>query len=194
MDENNKQNEVVDVTAASDEGKTPEPSHRTEKDKAIYTFKKQAERLKELGVDSTEILGTKTVSESKNDEIPEWYRQEKAKEQTQTALQLADKLPDEETREQVKTYLTTRIIPSGNPEQDFRDALGAVSSSKNKQIIEELSRVIPPRTIATGGSSDAKQEEEFVPTDEEARYMKPPYNVSKEKILEARKKEAQRLG
>nr|AKH47811.1 hypothetical protein [uncultured marine virus] len=182
--ENNKEKEIVTPTIDADN--SVEPSHRTEKDKAIFTFKKQSERLVELGVDPTELV-KKPVSENK-DEVPEWYRQEKAKEQTHTALQMADKLSDEETREQVKTYLNTRIIPSGNPEQDFKDALGAVSSSKNKQILEEMARATSPRVIASGGSGDGKHEEEFIPTEQERIFMAKPYNMTKEKILEARKK------
>lgn len=184
MDNENKETEVV-ATPATDEGKTSEPSHRTEKDKAIFTIKKQAERLQELGVDPAEVIGKKPTSS--DSEVPEWYRQEKAKEKTQSALEMADRLPDEETREQVKVYLQTRIVPSGNPDQDFKDALGAVSASKNKQILEEIGRATTPRTVAAGGSADAKLEQEFVPTEEEARFMKPPYSLSKEAILKARK-------
>ena len=188
--ENEENKEIKnDVTPTSDEGKTPEPSqNRTEKDKAIFTIKKQAERLKELGVDPTEIIGQKPVEKNNEDDVPEWYKREKAKEVTKTALQMADNLSDEEVREQVKSYLNTRIVPSGNAEQDFKDALGAVSASKNKQIIEEIGRATTPRTVAAGGSADAKIEQEFVPTEEEARYMKHPYFLSKEKILKARKK------
>jgi len=185
MDNENKENEEV-VTPATDEGKTSEPSQtRTEKDKAIFTIKKQAERLQEMGVDPSEIIGKKPNG---NSEVPDWYKQEKAKEQTQNALQMAESLADAETREQVKTYLKTRIVPSGNPTQDFKDALGAVSAAKNKQILEEMARATSPKVVASGGSSDPTKEEEFIPTEQESIFMKPPYNISKEKILEARKK------
>lgn len=184
MDNENKENEEV-VTPATDEGKTSEPSQtRTEKDKALFTFKKVAEKLNEFGVDPKTVLGVT----KENGEVPEWYKQEKAKEQTQNALQMAESLADAETREQVKTYLKTRIVPSGNPTQDFKDALGAVSAAKNKQIVEEMARATSPKVVASGGSSDPTKEEEFTPTEQESIFMKPPYNMSKEKILEARKK------
>lgn len=192
MENENNEEKKVDVTPTSDEGKTSETSqNRTEKDKAIFTIKKQAERLKELGVDPTEIIGQKPAEKVNQNDVPEWYLKEKAKEQTQTALQMADKISDEDTREKVKTYLQTRIVPSGNPEQDYKDALGAVSASKNTKIIEEITRVIQPKVVATGGSANASVEEEFVPTPQEEIFMKPPYNISKEKIIEARKKAQQ---
>lgn len=182
---------IVPVTQTGDEGKTPEPSQvirkeeRTPAEIAAYNLQKKAEDARALGLDPKKILG---VDEPK-DEVPAWYKQEKAKEAKQTALQLAENVADADTKEKVKELLQTRIVPSGNPEQDFKDALSLASSVKNKQIIEEVSRYTAPRTVAAGGDMPAKVEEEFVPTDTEKVFMAPPFNMSKEKILEARRRE-----
>lgn len=189
MEDENK----VSATQTGDEGKTPEPSQPIRKDErtpeeiAAYNLQKKAEDAKALGLDPKKILGVEPETE-----VPAWYKQEKAKEAQQTALQMADSVADAETKEKVKELLKSRIVPSGNPEQDFRDALGLASSGKNKQIIEEISRYTAPRTVATGGNIPPKFEEEFLPTEQERIFMAPPYNVSKEKIIEARKKEQSR--
>lgn len=182
MDENE-----VPVTQTGDEGKTPEPSQvntRTPEEIAAYNLKKKAEDVKALGLDPKKVLGVES-----NDEVPAWYKQEKAKEAQQTALQMAEKIVDTDTKDKVREYLQGRIVPSGNPEQDFRDALGLASSGKNKQIIEEISRYTVPRVVVSGGEIPSKTSEEFIPTDEERVFMAPPYNMSKEKIIEVRKKE-----
>lgn len=162
----------------------------SEKEKVAFNLKKKADEAKSLGLDPKLILG---VDEEPKDEIPEWYRREKAKETQQTAVQLADRIEDADERNLVKTYLQNRIVPSGNPEDDFRLALNAVSALKNKQIAEEVSRKVFPKTTASGGSAPIKSDEggEFVPTQEEADIMK-HFHVSKEKILESRRKEAEK--
>lgn len=178
----------VPATQTGDEGKTPEPSQPIRRDErspeeiAAYNLQKKAEDAKALGLDPKKILGVEPENE-----VPAWYKQEKAKEAQQTALQMADSVADADTREKVRELLQKRIVPSGNPEQDFRDALGLASSVKNKQIIEEISRYTAPRTVAAGGDIPPKTEEEFVPTDAEKVFMAPPYNMSREKIIEARK-------
>jgi len=162
---------------------------RTEKEKAEFSLKKNAERLKELGGDPTEALGLKASEERDEGEVPSWYLKEKAKESQKSALELADTLEDANERDLVKSYLSKRIVPSGNAEDDFRLALGAVNALKNKQIVEELSRRVAPRVTAAGGSVPAKTEKAFEPTAEESRFMLPPYSMTKEQILAARRGE-----
>lgn len=157
----------------------PKPE-RTEEDKVAFNLKKKADEAKALGLDPHKILGDQ-------DEVPEWYRKEKAKEAKETALQMAEKIPEEDKRERVKEILG-RLAPSADPEADFRTALGAVSAEKNKEILSEINGYSRPRVIAPGSSQPPKEEDEFVPTAEEARMMQPPYNLTKDKILAARKK------
>lgn len=177
----------VPETKTGDEGKDLSQSikvERTPEEIAEFNLKKKADDAKALGLDPKKILG----EEPDPDEPPAWYKKEKSKEATQSALQLAETIQDSDTKEKVKDYLNTRIVPSGNPEQDFRDALGIVSSGKNKQILEEMNRYTKPKVTASGGSLPSKIEEEFVPTPEEAVFMKAPYNMSKEQIIGARPK------
>lgn len=183
--------EEVSPEIAAELEKEKTRKQRTEKEKAEFSLRKNAERLKELGGDPTLVLGERQVDDTEND-VPEWYRKERAKEAQKTSLQLADDIKDESERNLVKEYLQNRIIPSGNPQDDFRFALGAVHSFKNKQILEEINRKNPPRVTAAGGSAPAPVEEEFTPTEMEMIMMRPPYNLSKEKIIAARKREADR--
>lgn len=167
-------------------------NQRSEKEKAEYSLKMNAKRLQDLGGNPTEVLGIREASQEEDSDVPDWYRKEKAKEAQRTALELADDIPDDADKNLVKEYLSKRIVPSGNAQDDFRLALSAVMSLKNKQVIEEIARRTPPRVVAAGGSQPVKVEDQFAPTQEESIMMQPPYNVSKEKILEARKKEAAR--
>ncbi len=182
------ENNTVDETKTSDEGKDLSQGikiERTPEEIARYNLQKKAEDAKALGLDPKKILG----AESNDDEVPAWYKAEKAKEVQKTSLQLAEAITDEDLREKVKTNLG-RIVPSDNPEEDFRMALGAASSSKNKQVLEEMNRYSKPRVVASGGSGNSNLDtEEFVPTQDEAVSMAPPYNVPKEKILALRKKQ-----
>lgn len=184
MEDENK----VPATQTGGEGKTSDPSHitRTPEEIAAFNLKKKAEDAAALGIDPKKVLGLNTED---SNEIPAWYKQEKAKEAKETALSMADSIVDPETKEAVKQFLQTRIVPSGNPQQDFRDALGLASSAKNKQVIEEIQRYTSPRTVAAGGDLPPKIEEEFVPTEQERIFMAPPYNMSKEKIIQARRRE-----
>lgn len=174
---------IVPATKTGDEGKDlSQEIKRTPEEIAAHNLKKKADDAKALGLDPKKILG-----EEYNDEVPAWYKAEKAKEVQKTSLQLAEAITDADLRESVKVNLG-RIVPSDNPEEDFRMALGAASSSKNKQVLAEMDRYSKPRVTAAGGSAPSNIEEEFVPTAEELVFMAPPYNLSKEKILEKRPK------
>lgn len=185
-------------TAPATAGETAAPSQdskRTEKEKATFSLKKTAERLVELGGDPADVLGVKThIETDPNDEddkpvTVKMLRDIQKNDAHKTALELADAIEDEETRTNVKTYLSDRIKPSGNADEDFKFALSAASAGKNTQVLAEINRYTPPRRSAAGGSMPAHVEEEFIPTGEEAYVMK-NFGVSKEKILEARKAHA----
>ncbi len=157
----------------------------TDKEKATFNLRRQAGKAKELGIDPKEILG---VEEKSAEEVPDWYKREQAKSAQETALQMADGISDADVRDLVKQYLNSRIIPSGDPQADFRLAFSAVSALKNKQILEDVNRRTSARVTSSGGSQSAAVADAFTPTETEAVFMAPPYNISKEKIIEARKK------
>lgn len=173
---------IVPETKTGDEVKVPSQDiSRTPEEIAAYNLQKKAEDAKALGLDPKKILGVESSTE-----VPEWYKQEKAKETKKTSLQFTEAILDADLKEKVVANLA-RIVPSDNPEEDFKLALGAASSSKNKQVIDEMKRYSPARVVATGGSTPAPIEEEFVLRPDEEAFTKPPYNLSKEKIIAARK-------
>ena len=185
--------EEVVVTPAAE---APSQEKRTEAEKAAFSLKKNAERARELGVDVESVLGVKTHIETNADDEDNkpvtvgMLRDIQKKDAQKTSLQMAEDIADEETRNNVKAYLSDRIKPSGDAEADFRLALAAASAEKNKQVLAEINRYGTPKRTAAGGSMAAHIEEEFTPTAEEARLMQPPYNLSKEKIVAARKRSA----
>lgn len=188
-----------DAKAALAKAKAPsqDPNKRTEKEKAEFSLKKTAERVKELGGDPELVLGTKThieTDDADEDNKPVtvgMLREIQKKDATKTAVQMADEITDEDTKATVKQYLSENIKPSGNAENDFRIALAAASAPKNKQVLEEINRYGNPKKTAAGGSMGARVEEEFVPTQEEQWHMK-SFGLTKDQVLEARKKTAQK--
>ena len=170
---------------------------RTEIEKAQYSLKKNAERVRELGGDPNAILGIdieKEIIESDDEDDQPITRGEFKKLMvqgaTKTALQLADEIKDETERELVKYYLENRIAPSGNPQEDLRDAKRIANSVKNEQIVQEVSRKTTPKTYSNSSGAPAKHEEEVVLTPDEQSMMRPPFNLTKEQILGARKGES----
>jgi len=193
----------VAETETADTGKTEAPSQdnvkselervqkptRSEAEIAKYNLAKAAERAKKVGIDPAELLIPK--DEEPEDEIPDWYKREQAKTQSKTAIELADQIEDENERALVKKQLES-VITSGSPEERLRVARGYVNSVKNGQIAAEAQRRTAPKATAAGGSQSAPIESEFQPTDAEAVMMRPPYNLSKEKILAARQANAEK--
>lgn len=168
-------------------------SGRSEKEKAAFALKKNADRVRELGGDPAEILGgISPRADEPGDDAPVtvgMLKKLEAERASTTALQMADEITDPDERELTKHYLSTRIVPSGNPAEDLRFARAAVNSIKNGQIAEEASRATAPRTHSSGAGAPPKPAAgQFVPTAEEAAMMRPPFNLSKEKILAARTK------
>lgn len=179
--------------AAEEAAKAPsQKNERSEKEKAEFALRKNAERLKELGGDAADVLNirpTINLDETLDDDKPltvKDFRELQKKDASKTALQLAEQLPEDE-RNEVKQLLENRIRPSGNAEEDLRLARAAVNATHNAQIVEHISNRVLPKNTAAGGSTDSKVGDEFVPTPEEARFMQPPYNLTKDKILAARK-------
>lgn len=145
--------------------------------------KRERELLGDQGVDvepSTDDNAPVTVGMLKKIE------REKAQE---TALSLAqDEVTDERERELVIHHLNNTIKPSGNPREDFRAARLLVNAVKHGQLAEEVARkgVSSQSTI---GGAPGKSEAIFTPTAEELTFMRPPFNMTKEQVIMARKKE-----
>lgn len=113
----------------------------------------------------------------------------KANEAAQTAVQMADTIADPIAKDAVKAALK-RLVPSGNPDQDFTEAVAIANREKNNKVLEELSRKPIVVQHRSGAGAPLKQDTtgEFTPTAEEAGFMKPPFNLSKEAIIAARPK------
>lgn len=112
-----------------------------------------------------------------------------ARKATQTAVEMADAITDSAAKDAVKAALK-RVVPSGDFSKDFTDAVAIANREKNNKILEEISRRGVPQQHRSGPGAPARSEgQAFEATAEEARYMKPPFNLTKEQIIAARPKE-----
>lgn len=194
MDEENKV-EATETSEEKDSAPSQEKPKRTEKETTAFNLRKQAEKAKELGIDPAEVLGIKptlNIEEGLPEDTPltvgtlkEFQRQEAKK----TALQMADDVSDEQEREEIKQILSSRIIPSGDAQRDFEFARTAVNAERTTRIAQEQARKGEATRGAAGGSSPARASDDFEPTAEELIFMRPPYNLSKEKIIARRQQE-----
>ncbi len=105
---------------------------------------------------------------------------------------MVNSITDAPSRDAVKAALR-RIVPSGDSQKDFTDAVAIANREKNSKILEEIQRKgTPPQHRSGAGSPGPEPESEFVPTAEEAKMMK-GFNLTKEQVLAARQAtEAQR--
>ncbi len=167
---------------------------RSEAEKAAFTLKKNFERAKELGIDTAEVLGLKPGEPAVDESAPltvGMYNEIKKNEAQKTSLQLADDITDEHERELTKHYLSARIVPSGNPQEDLRLARQMVNAVKNGQILEEAARRGDPKNHSSGPGAPPKTHQssgELTP--EELPFTRAPWNMSKEQIISKRPKVA----
>ena len=109
-----------------------------------------------------------------------------------SALQLAEEIPNETERELTKHHLQNSIKSTGNPQEDLRLARAIVNEVKSRQIAEEVARKTAARNHSSGSSAPAKEDESLIfdqdLTPEELTFMRPPFNVTKQDIMTARKK------
>lgn len=162
---------------------------RTEAEKASFTLKKTAERLKELGGDPASILGFKTEVDSDDDDAPVTIGMLKKLEQdkaSKTALQLADEIQGETERELVKYHLSNSIRSTGNPAEDLRLARAIVNSVKNSQITEEVTRKTQSKSFSSASSAPMKHEDKIELTQEELLFKK-QFGLTDEEIIKSRK-------
>jgi len=161
------------------------PKGRTKEEKLLYSKKRIEEQLKELGIEDE--------PEDDEDSKPVTVGMlKKLQEQTatKTALQLADEVSNETERELLKFHLENTIRSTGNPQEDLRLAQGLVNAAKNKQIIDESLRKPQATSHSSAPGSPLKLEkpqEDFTPA--EIAFMRPPFNMTKEQVIAARKSE-----
>lgn len=184
--------ETTEETKGS-EAPSQEKPKRSEAETTAYNLKRQAEKARELGLDPADVLGIKPkleIDSSVSDDEPLTVgklRELNKRNALDEAISLADSIEDETERDAVREMLKTRIVPSGNAQADFSLARAAISSTRNSRIAEEIARKKAPTRTAAGGSVAEPPKDDFEPTPEEAIFMRPPYNLSKEKILAKRK-------
>lgn len=166
---------------------------RTEKEKAEFSLRKTADRLKELGGDPDSILGTKkeTTDSNEDDDQPltvGMYKKIQQAGATKTASQLADDIQNETEKELVKYHLENTIKSSGNPSEDLKLARSLVNAVKNTQIIEETKRKSVAKSHSSASGSPANDNEvKGELTSDEKLFLGKPFNMSKEQILKLRK-------
>jgi len=175
------------------ERETKRSEGRTEAEKAAYSLKKNAERAKELGIDPAEVLGfnqPQAPAATIDKDAPltvGMYEQMQKNLGQKTAIQIAEQITDPHERELTIKYLQTRIVPSGDPDDDVRFARQAVNSVKNGQIVEELSRATAPRTYGSGAGAPPKPQPKSPElTAQEQLFTKPPFNMTVAEIIAAR--------
>ncbi len=104
-----------------------------------------------------------------------------------TALELAEEISDEDEKKLTIHYLETSIVASGNPAEDLKKARAIVNSFKNAQIAEEAGRKTTAKGKGTPPGAPGQTEKVFQPTADERIFMQPPYNMTTEDVLKARK-------
>lgn len=188
-----KEKEVVVVeTPKPKEPSQDKPKERTRLEKLRYTRanidSQIAEEEKANGI---------VISDEEDDDRPLTKRDLKNIEREnakKSALQMADELPEDE-RASVRELLETRIVPSGNPQKDYRDAVALANSDKNGQVVAEVKRTRDTKvTRPASGGAPRKEEPEFVASEVELRAAsmvgkKTPEDI-KVFILKARAREA----
>lgn len=181
-------NPVKEALAAENSKKRPEI------DRATHSLKSTAERLKQLGGDPAKVLGISSTPpsfEGPNEEddtrpltVGEFKRMQQEDNQ-RTAVQLADRIENEDERELAKSYLRTRIRPSGDPEADLADAMALVNRVKNNIVVSEIKRGSSnvARRHSTGSGSPHASEDAFIASEEEIMAAKIAH-VSPERMEE----------
>ena len=166
---------------------------RTEKEKAEFTLKKTAERVKALGGDPNSILGIEDDEPTDDDDAPMtvgMYKKIQQESATKTAIQLADEVTNETEKELIKYHLANTIKSTGIPSEDLKLARALVNAVKNAQIGEEIARKTAPKTHSNASGADAKKPEETSGELEpyELPFLGKPFNMSKADIIKARVK------
>lgn len=160
---------------------------RTRKEKLIYTKNRIERELSELDEEEGVEPSVEEVDENAPVTVG-MLKKIEAEKATKTAISLADDIEDEHERELVIHHLNNTIKSTGNPTEDLKLARTLVNSVKNSQILEEAARKGEGRNSSKPGAPAKPSEGIFEPTAEEAALMRPPFSLTKEEVLKARKK------
>lgn len=162
---------------------------KTELEKAIYKRNQIDEQIKKLGGEKV-IVENQDEDDNKPLTRGEWKKMQQDTAQ-KSALDMANTIEDETERELVAHHIKNTIKPSGNPSEDLKNARAIVNSVKNSQIAEEITRKREAKRNSTGGGgAPGKHDDPFEPTAEELKFMQPPWNMSKDEIMKARRNSA----
>ncbi len=101
-----------------------------------------------------------------------------------TAQEMAGAITDSLDRAAV-TQALMLVVPSADPEKDFKAAVAIANIDRNSKILEEIQRKPITRTSPTGSGAPPNREEVFTPTAYEQMFMR-QMGLTKEDILEAR--------
>lgn len=168
-------------------------NERSELEKAAFSLKKNAERVKNLGGDPDTILGKREVSDDDDENQPVtlgMLKKLQAETAAKTAIGLAEEISNEAERELVKYHLSNTIRSTGNPQEDLRLARSLVNSVKNSQVVEEISRKSEVKSHSSASGANARTEDKQIEfTQAEINLMRHPFNLTKEEILAAREKD-----
>lgn len=159
----------------------PEPKKLSRKERLEYAKGKIEKELAELMDDSDDDERPATMGDLKR------MKQQETK---QTAITLAEAIENEDERNAVIEALEDTIMPSDDPQKDLQKARDLVNATKNRQILEEQARNKNPNSHGNHPAQPGDTPETFTPTAEEVEFMKPPYNLTKDQILDVRKKAA----
>jgi len=180
--------EIVEQDPLKTELERVQKTGKTEKEKAEYSLKKNADRVRELGGDPTSILGVKVETDDEDDKplTRGEFKKMQLENASKTAIQQAEEITNETERELVKYHLQNTIRSTGIPSEDIKLARALVNSVKNTKVIEEVARKTEVKTHSNGTGVDAKIEKEIVYTPDEIEMMKPPFKMTSAQILAAR--------
>lgn len=158
---------------------------RTHKEKLLFSKKKIEEELAALDGDNAKDSDSLDLDDDKPMTVGDFKKLEQKKAQ-QTAVQMADDIDDEDERELVKHHISHTIKSSGNPAEDLKNARAIVNSTKNSQIIEEVSRKRDAKSFSSAAGVGAKKADEvFTPTRDEEDMMR-AFGLTEKEVLKAR--------
>lgn len=164
--------------------------------KVTKLLKKQrsiSKALKELGVDEDEEDDEGDEDDEDDigdDDKPVTFGDLKrinASKARKTALDMADAIPDAADKTAVVAALK-RLVPSEDPEKDFKEAVAIANVERNSKVLEEVARKGITRTRPTGTGAAPLREEIVELTSEEKKWTRPPFNLSEKEIVAARSK------
>ena len=160
---------------------------RTKLEKLAYTKNRIEQQIR----DEQLAQGIEPSPDSTDDDSPVtvgMLKKLQSDNTTKTALQFADDISNETERELVKFHINNTIRSTGNSQEDYRLALAIVNAAKNKQILEAVTLKPGAKRASSNGGATPQLEEEPEFTREEESFMRPPWNLTKQQILDARKK------